>query len=63
MKLERLALWDEKYLFTEHGEKETVLLARPGRFELSLTLAQGSALRPHWGLIHYRTQFESPLSQ
>ena len=22
MKLERLALWDEKYLFTEHGEKE-----------------------------------------
>ena len=33
---------------------------RPGRFEHSLTLAQGSALRPHWGLIHYRTQFESP---
>ena len=25
-------------------------------------LGHGPALRPHWGLIHFRTQFSSPLS-
>ena len=45
----------------------SVLLARPGRFELSLTLAQGSALcndghspalLATWSLIHYGPRFE-----